>query len=112
LTLSDVMAFTMPPSPEFPLVWTGSLVDGKFWVVRDTLMETLPLPYYTPPPLSESVVSEMHVRTKFCYRQAITSCKYTENPRGVQLEGGYSRGGGHGSHVDSPSLEIVYHAGR
>jgi hypothetical protein len=27
--------------PEFPLVWTGSLVDGKFWVVRDTLMETL-----------------------------------------------------------------------
>jgi hypothetical protein len=26
---------------EFPLVWTGSLLDGKFWVVRDTLMETL-----------------------------------------------------------------------
>jgi hypothetical protein len=26
---------------EFPLVWTGSLVDGKIWVVRDTLMETL-----------------------------------------------------------------------
>jgi hypothetical protein len=55
-----------------------------------------PLPYYTPP-LSESVVSEMHVRTKFCYRQAITSCKYTENSRGVQLEGGYSRGGGYGT---------------
>jgi hypothetical protein len=27
--------------PEFPLLWTGSLVDEKFWVVRDTLMETL-----------------------------------------------------------------------
>jgi hypothetical protein len=22
-------------------VWTESLVDGKFWVMRDTLMETL-----------------------------------------------------------------------
>jgi hypothetical protein len=31
-----------PHEPEFPLVWTESLVNGKFWVVRDTLMETLP----------------------------------------------------------------------
>jgi hypothetical protein len=34
-------AFRNGVPPVFPLVWTGSLVDGKFWLVRDTLMETL-----------------------------------------------------------------------
>jgi hypothetical protein len=35
--------FTSTPCAEFPLVWTGSFVNRKFWVVHGTIMETLAL---------------------------------------------------------------------
>jgi hypothetical protein len=63
-----------------------SINPDLLWINDDDLPCPSPLLY--PPPLSESVVSEMQARTKFCYKQAITSCKYPENPRGYNWRGG------------------------